>query len=102
MFAHLYACQSETNTIRKRIADAFASASNKVYFPRRLYLRRFLRRGLRSYAWGGGDMLIKNGFIVDGTGSPWYRADVRVRGDRTPRSGAFRPRKVRPRSRRAG
>jgi N-acyl-D-amino-acid deacylase len=27
------------------------------------------------------DLLIKNGRIVDGTGSPWYRADLAVRGD---------------------
>ena len=27
------------------------------------------------------DLLIKNGRIVDGTGSPWYRAEVAVRGD---------------------
>jgi dihydroorotase/N-acyl-D-amino-acid deacylase len=27
------------------------------------------------------DLLIKNGRLVDGTGSPWYRADIAVRGD---------------------
>lgn len=26
-------------------------------------------------------MIIKNGFIVDGTGNPWYRADIRVQDD---------------------
>ncbi len=27
------------------------------------------------------DLVIRNGRIIDGTGSPWYRADVAVRGD---------------------
>ena len=27
------------------------------------------------------DLIIRNGRIVDGTGSPWYRADVAIRGD---------------------
>src|SRR5687767_11297440 len=27
-------------------------------------------------------LLIRNGNIVDGTGSPWYRGDVAIRGDR--------------------
>jgi len=27
------------------------------------------------------DLLLKNGRVVDGTGSPWYRADVAIRGD---------------------
>src|SRR3954471_7939554 len=29
----------------------------------------------------GYDLVIKNGRIVDGTGSPWYRGDIAVRGD---------------------
>lgn len=28
------------------------------------------------------DLLVRNGRIVDGTGSPWYRGDVAIRGDR--------------------
>jgi N-acyl-D-amino-acid deacylase len=27
------------------------------------------------------DLLIRNGRVIDGTGSPWYRADVALRGD---------------------
>src|SRR5579864_5314517 len=27
------------------------------------------------------DLVIRNGRIVDGTGSPWYRGDIAVRGD---------------------
>src|SRR4051795_12372729 len=27
------------------------------------------------------DLVIRNGRIVDGTGSPWYRADLGVRGE---------------------
>src|SRR3954471_15144013 len=29
----------------------------------------------------GYDVLIRNGRIIDGTGSPWYRGDLAVRGD---------------------
>src|SRR5215813_563764 len=28
------------------------------------------------------DILIKNGRIIDGSGNPWYAADVGIRGDR--------------------
>src|SRR5207253_5511712 len=28
------------------------------------------------------DLLIRNGHIIDGTGSPWYAADLAIRGDR--------------------
>jgi N-acyl-D-amino-acid deacylase len=28
------------------------------------------------------DLLIRNGDILDGTGSPWFRGDVAIRGDR--------------------
>jgi N-acyl-D-amino-acid deacylase len=27
------------------------------------------------------DLLIRNGRVIDGTGNPWYRADIAVRGD---------------------
>src|SRR6185369_11434394 len=28
------------------------------------------------------DILIKNGRVLDGTGNPWYRADIGITGDR--------------------
>jgi hypothetical protein len=27
------------------------------------------------------DLILRNGRIIDGTGSPWYRGDVAIRGD---------------------
>jgi dihydroorotase/N-acyl-D-amino-acid deacylase len=35
------------------------------------------------------DLLIRNGRIVDGTGAPWYRADVAIRGDRIAAMGTL-------------
>src|SRR6266545_6568841 len=34
------------------------------------------------------DLVIRNGRVIDGTGSPWYRADVGVRGDTIARIAA--------------
>lgn len=31
---------------------------------------------------GDADLVIRNGRVLDGTGTPWYRADIGVRGDR--------------------
>ena len=28
------------------------------------------------------DLIVRNGHIVDGTGNPWFPADVGIRGDR--------------------
>jgi N-acyl-D-amino-acid deacylase len=33
------------------------------------------------------DLIIEHGRVVDGTGSPWFRADVGIRGDRITRMG---------------
>lgn len=38
------------------------------------------------------DVVIRNGRIVDGTGSPWYRADVGIRGGKIVRIGRIAPR----------
>ena len=35
------------------------------------------------------DILIKNGKILDGTGNPWYSADLGIRGDRIVAIGKF-------------
>ena len=39
---------------------------------------------------GDYDLLIRNGHIVDGTGNPWYAADVAVSGDRVASIGDLR------------
>jgi len=36
------------------------------------------------------DLLIRNGHIIDGTGNPWYAADVAITGDRIAAIGALR------------
>ena len=36
------------------------------------------------------DVLLLNGTIVDGTGNPWYKADVGIRGDRIAAIGSLR------------
>ena len=40
------------------------------------------------------DVLITNGRIVDGTGAPWYRADVGIKGDRIVEIGRLAGRKA--------
>jgi len=37
------------------------------------------------------DLILRNGRIVDGTGSPWYRGDVAIRGDRIAAVGPALP-----------
>jgi dihydroorotase/N-acyl-D-amino-acid deacylase len=39
-------------------------------------------KGERGSGKGGYDLILKNGWIVDGSGNPRYRGDVAVRGDR--------------------
>lgn len=53
-------------------------------FILRLSLHAVLGIALGGTAWAQApayDLLLKNGRIVDGTGSPWYRADVAITGD---------------------
>jgi N-acyl-D-amino-acid deacylase len=37
--------------------------------------------GLRAAQVAPYDLVLRNARIVDGTGSPWFRADVGIRGD---------------------
>ena len=37
--------------------------------------------GARGLAAQDYDLVLRNGRIVDGTGGPWYRAELAVRGD---------------------
>jgi N-acyl-D-amino-acid deacylase len=39
---------------------------------------------------GGYDLIIRNGHVIDGTGNPWYAADVGVSGDRVAAIGDLR------------
>jgi adenine deaminase len=47
------------------------------------------------------DVIIKNGHIIDGTGNPWYAADVGIRGDRVIALLRSETSKRRPQSRRS-
>ena len=35
------------------------------------------------------DLIIRNGRVLDGTGNPWYRADIGIRGDRVAAMGSL-------------
>ena len=43
------------------------------------------------------DVLITNGRVVDGTGAPWFRADVAITGDRIVAIGALADREAKVR-----
>ena len=47
------------------------------------------------------DLIVRNGHIVDGTGNPWFAADVGIRGDRIVAVGSLAGRAPPGRSRHA-
>ena len=47
----------------------------------------FVAAGLAGAAEGEYDLLLRNARIVDGTGAPWYRGDIAIRGDTIARVG---------------
>ena len=48
---------------------------------RRVALVVFLASAVLAAQPASYDLVLRNGRIVDGTGSPWYRADVAIAGD---------------------
>jgi N-acyl-D-amino-acid deacylase len=56
-------------------------------YKRNIILPGFIYLFLQLYALGlaaqqQADIIIRNARIIDGTGNPWYRADIAIRGDR--------------------
>src|SRR5690242_15720520 len=65
-------------------------AGRVSYFVMRLNLLALLPLAL-SCAYGQPyDIVIRNGHVIDGTGSPWYSADVGIRGGRIAAIGVLR------------
>ena len=56
-------------------------------FSRLLGMILVLAMGGQTLAQDSFDILIRNGRIIDGTGTPWYEADVGIIGDRIVRIG---------------
>src|SRR5947209_17875271 len=67
---------------RKVIENIFPSSPRRGM--RALIIVAFLAVGVLSSTAAQGpsyDLVIRNGRIADGSGSPWYRGDVAIRGD---------------------
>ena len=37
------------------------------------------------------DVIIKNGYVVDGTGNPWFKGDVGIKGEKITEIGKLDP-----------
>jgi N-acyl-D-amino-acid deacylase len=55
----------------------YSLSMNRLLLPLWLFLLVSAARGQRPF-----DVLIRNGHIIDGTGSPWYSGDVGIRAGR--------------------
>src|SRR5215469_10758679 len=67
---------SHQRTIRRVVLSfcAFAAALTAVAIPR--------APAARQAEPGSFDLVIQNGHIIDGTGSPWYSGDIGIRAGR--------------------
>ena len=69
-------------SVRRRATDRGAAGRTAHRFARAIVVLLLLATPTLLAAQENFDILIRNGNLLDGTGNPWYRADVGIRGDR--------------------
>src|SRR5215216_4020458 len=75
-----------------RVLDDRARVRSDLSMLRRFaFLGVWLSLVFSGFAAEEYDLVIRNGRIVDGTGNPWFYADVGVRGDRVSQMGKVPP-----------
>src|SRR5713226_7923758 len=63
------------------IATALAAKRHKIHGILLCFVWLFVAHSTATLQGPPYDLILRNGRIVDGSGSPWYRSDVAVRGD---------------------